>query len=66
MATMIEFSYAQLAACARREVKMRRRVYTHRIETHLMSPETAQREIEMMEAIAEHFDQLATEKERLL
>ena len=47
------FSFDQLAACARREVAQRRSVYRRLVATDRMSQETADREIAMMQAIAD-------------
>ena len=51
--------------CVEREVKMRRQVYQRRVTNGVMRQETADREIEIMEAIAEDYRILVT-KERLL
>ena len=50
------FTNAELANCARRELAMRRNVYAKRGTT----PQR-EREIAMMEAIAEHFESLAAD-----
>ena len=44
---------------------MRRKVYSNRVMTHRMSKQSADREIDMMAAIGEHFAELA-ESEKLL
>jgi hypothetical protein len=59
------FSYAVLADCAQREVRLRRKVYPNRILTGCMSHAFAQAEIEKMRAIAEMLVEMAN-KERLL
>jgi hypothetical protein len=55
-------SYDRLAACARREVRYRKRVYWHRVAEGRMTQEQAEEEIACMEAIFEHFDELANPK----
>jgi hypothetical protein len=57
-----ELSYDRLAACARREVRYRKRVYRHRVAEGRMTQEQAEEEIACMEAIFEHFDCLANPK----
>lgn len=52
------FTHAELAACAEREIKQRRRVYARLVERGQMTPAAAEREILMMQAIAEHFREL--------
>ena len=59
------FTLAQLAACAAREVMMRRRVYPRWVQHGRMSQEKADAEIAMMQAIADMLDQQAV-SERLL
>jgi hypothetical protein len=59
------YTARDLQACAEREAKMRRHVYPNRLMTGRMSPNQARREIDLMEAIAEHFAELA-ETERLI
>jgi hypothetical protein len=59
------FTFTELAACAQREVKQRKRVYARRVQQRDMTQDFADREIGMMQAIADHFDELA-KKERLL
>lgn len=59
------FTNEQLRDCARRELNMRRRVYPRWIEQRRITPEKAEAEIAMMEAIETHFDALAS-RERLL
>ena len=48
------FAWSELASCAAREVKQPRRVYEGLVARRRMSRQTADREIAMMEAIAEH------------
>jgi hypothetical protein len=52
-------SYERLAACAKREVRYRKRVYWHRVAEGRMTLEQAEEEIACMEAMFEHFDALA-------
>lgn len=52
MADDAPFTTADLAACAEREVKQRRRVYPRLIMSGRMSSEQAARETEMMVEIA--------------
>jgi hypothetical protein len=59
------YSLRELHACAAREAKLRRRVYANRVETRRMSQAQADREIALMDIIAEHFAALA-ERERLI
>lgn len=59
------FTATELMECARREAKMRRHVYERSIEKGYITHVFADREVAMMEAIAEHFAELAV-KERLL
>ena len=47
------FTLTELRECAEREVRLRRRVYANRIETGRMSQREADRQIAMMEEIAE-------------
>lgn len=49
------FTPEQLAACAEREVKQRRRVYPHWVEDGRMSQAFAEEQIAMMEQIASEF-----------
>ncbi|WP_046869292.1 hypothetical protein [Microvirga massiliensis] len=59
------FTPAELAKCARRELGWRHRVYPRRVSHGgRLDAQTAQREIAMMEAIAEHFERLAAEERR--
>lgn len=59
------YTARDLQACAEREANMRRRVYSNRVLTKRMSKQQADREIDLMAAIGEHFQELA-ENERLL
>jgi hypothetical protein len=59
------YTARQLLACAVREVGQRARVYPRFVEKGSMSQAQADLQIDMMEAIAEHFAEMA-EKERLL
>jgi hypothetical protein len=59
------YTARDLQVCAERETHLRRRVYSNRVLTHRMSRANANREIDLMAAIAEHFQELA-EGERLL
>ena len=43
-------------ACARRELRMRRKVYPRRVANRKMSQEQADREIALMEAIVADYD----------
>lgn len=45
-------SYAELLACAEREIRMRYRVYERRVDLGQMTRRAADREIELMEEIA--------------
>ena len=56
-----KFLTQELAACAEREVRMRRRVYPRWVELGRMREDEAQRELEMMEEIAA---KLAAESEQ--
>ena len=57
---MSSFDYRALAACARREAKMREIVYPKRVAEGKMTIGAMEDEIGKMQAIAEHFDHLAT------
>lgn len=59
------FTMTDLEACARRELGWRRKVYPNRIHDGRMSAQKAHLEIAMMQAIAEHYAELA-KSERLL
>jgi hypothetical protein len=52
-------TFTELATCAVREVAQRKRVYPRLVEAKRMSQAKADKEIAMMEAIAEHFTKLA-------
>jgi len=60
------FSVRELAECAERELKLRRRVYANRVDTGRMSEREAQRQIAMMEAIAMQLREAEQQQERLL
>lgn len=62
---MIKFSHEALRQCALREVSQRNRVYNRLVDQQKMTQEKADREIAMMQAIADHFDELAG-KDRLI
>jgi len=59
------YPWSYLKTCAEREVHWRRRVYPGRVSTGRLSARKADEEIDMMQAIAEHFAELA-KGERLL
>jgi hypothetical protein len=59
------YALRDLAACADRETKLRRKVYANRVETGRMSRQQADTEIRKMEAIAELLAE-AAKSERLL
>ena len=50
--TAQDFTQQELAACAEREVKMRKRAYPRYVSLKRMSAEQAEREVAMMAAIA--------------
>jgi hypothetical protein len=52
-----DFSSSELRDCARRELTQRQRTYRHLVNDGKMTPNTAEREISMMWAIVEHFDE---------
>lgn len=56
-------SLAELAACAERELKIRRRVYPTRVSTGRMSQQLASREISLMEEIQATLLELAEVEE---
>jgi hypothetical protein len=64
-ANPFQYPARDLQRCAEREVAWRRRVYAGRVGTGRMTPNMARHEIAMMQAIAEHFAELA-KRERLL
>jgi hypothetical protein len=59
------FTARDLQREAAREANMRRTVYANRVLTGRMTRRDADNKITMMEAIAEHFDELA-KRERLI
>lgn len=54
----MKFTLVDLAVCARRELKLRRRVYRRLVDNGEMEQAEADREIELMGAIAEYFEDL--------
>jgi hypothetical protein len=56
------FSIDQLHVCARREVAQRKRVYPRLVRTGSMTQETADRELAMMQAIAEFLERQSQPK----
>jgi hypothetical protein len=52
---MSEFSFEEFQKCAKRELAQRRRVYPRLVMTGKMTQADADREIEMMSAIADYF-----------
>jgi hypothetical protein len=58
---MAEHRYtdAELAECAEREVKQRRRVYPNLVASGRMTQEFADQQIQMMEAIAQDYRRYA-------
>jgi hypothetical protein len=52
----MEFSDTELAACARRELAQRKRVYPRLVAEQKMDARSAEREIQMMARIAEFFE----------
>lgn len=59
------FTATDKLEAVRRELKYRRRVYQHRVDQQLMTPQEAQYQIGVMEAIAADYDRLA-QSERLI
>ena len=59
------FTAAELAAEARRELVLRKRVYPNRVHTGRMTAKQAQRQIALMEAIIERLE-VEEVKERLI
>lgn len=57
------FTSRELADCAEREVKQRRRVYPRWVADGRMKQDFADRQIGMMEAIAAHFGAKADHEE---
>ncbi len=62
---MTVYTHTELHECAAREVKQRKRVYAYRIRQGQMTEAFAKQQIGMMQAIADHFEELA-QKEKLL
>lgn len=60
MTGKLTHTFNELAACAEREVKFRRRVYARRIDQGKMKQADADREIALMEAIRDHLREQAT------
>lgn len=58
-------TFIQLAECAEREVKYRQRVYGGLVERGKMQHDFAARQIALMQAIADHFRELA-QKDQLI
>jgi len=56
------FPDADLAACAKREVAQRRRVYARLVVTGRMEQAKADKEIALMQAIADHFQKRADDE----
>jgi hypothetical protein len=51
--------FGRMAACAKRELRHRKRVYWHLVADNRMTCEEAEEEIAVMQAIFEHFNDLA-------
>lgn len=51
------YTATELRDCARRELTQRQRTYRHLVNDGKIDPEVAAREIKMMRAIVEHFDE---------
>ena len=51
-----QFTFTELAQCARRELALRRRIYFRLINQGKMTSKDAETEMLMMEAIAEFFE----------
>jgi len=60
-----EFRASELAECAEREVKLRKRVYPRRVDEGRMTQALADRQIALMEAIAAHYRYTARKEEDL-
>jgi hypothetical protein len=63
------FTAREMADCARREVQQRQRVYSRLVVEGRMSGKTADRQIALMQAIADFLEPIAKaeeERERLL
>lgn len=56
---MNRFTLVDFAVCARREVRKRQQVYRRLVDEGKMDQAEADREIELMSAIAEYFDELS-------
>lgn len=54
---MSKFTDADKAACARREVGMRQKVYPRRVANGVMHQVEAEREIAIMQEIADEYDE---------
>ena len=54
---------AQMLACAERELKFRKSVFTRRVERGKMSVVEADYEIRTMEAIADHFREIVAKEQ---
>jgi hypothetical protein len=59
------YTSRELQRCAEREVTLRKQVYPNRVFTGRMTQQLADSEIRKMQAIADHFAELA-KQERLL
>ncbi|HEY2146645.1 MAG TPA: hypothetical protein VGH32_01830 [Pirellulales bacterium] len=53
------FTYTQKLEAVRRELRLRQRVYPNRIESRRMTPQEADYQIKIMEAIIEDYDEMA-------
>lgn len=60
-----DYSLTELRECAERELRLRKRVYPGRVERGRMSPQQANLQIQLMEAIVAYFAD-AEQLERLL
>ena len=58
-----KFTFDELRAEAERELVMRRHVYRRMADPNEPMPDTLQRRIDLMEAIAAHFRELAKQEE---
>ena len=58
-------TFIQMAECAEREVKYRKRVYGGLVERGKMARDFADRQIAIMQEIADHFRELA-KKDQLI
>ena len=59
MSELFEITLQDQIGCARREIKMRERVYADRISRQIMTQEFADHEISVMKAVLETLEQLA-------